>query len=390
MGIWKVKNNLKTVINYIDDEKKIDSEIFNDLHKELEYITNDDKTEKKLYSSAINCSLENAYEEMIKSKEQWLKTDGILAFHSYQSFKEGEVTPELAHNIGLELANKMWGDRFQVVVSTHLNTNHIHNHFVINSVSFLDGKRYYDNRESYARLRKLNDEICKEHGLSYLNETITRKGIDYTKYQNINYSNYYSKTKKDIDYFISISNNFDEFINNLKVNNYNVIVRANKLSVRHKDYRRNIRIERKYGNDYTIENIVKRIKGIYLPEKTNYKKIYKKDKMLETLLKTNSKSLAYLYIKYLKLLNKYPKSQINTKLSYELKQEINRMDMISKETNLLVDNNIESREDLDSFYMKLDKTKDVETIKLCEDIFRRNDTLKNNIEKLEKEVIYRE
>lgn len=327
---------------------------------------------------------------MIKSKEQWMKTDGILAFHSFQSFKEGEVTPELAHNIGLELANKMWGDRFQVVVSTHLNTNHIHNHFVINSVSFLDGKRYYDNRESYARLRKLNDEICKEHGLSYLNETITRKGIDYTKYQNINYSNYYSKTKKDIDYYISISNNYDEFINNLEVNNYNVIVRANKLSVRHKDYRRNIRIERKYGNDYTIENIVKRIKGIYLPEKTNYRKIYKKDRTLETLLKTNSRSLAYLYIKYLKLLNKYPKSQINTKLSYELKQEINRMDMISKEMNLLVNNNIESREDLDFFYMKLDKTKDVEIIKLCEDIFRRNDTLKNNIEKLEKEVIYRE
>ena len=189
-------------------------------------------------------------------KKHYKKENGILAFHSFQSFKEGEVTPELAHQIGIELANKMWGDRFQVVVSTHLNTKHIHNHFVINSVSYIDGKRYYDNRESYAKLRLLNDTICKEYGLSYLEEKETRKGIDYTKYQNIDYSNYYSKTKKDIDYFISVSSNYEEFINNLKDNNYTVIYRANKLSIRHNDYKRNIRIERKFGTDYTIENIL--------------------------------------------------------------------------------------------------------------------------------------
>ena len=74
------------------------------------------------------------------------KTDGIFVFYGEQSFKHGEVTPELAHEIGVKLANEMWGDRFQVVVTTHLNTNHIHNHFVLNSVSFKDGKKYYSNR----------------------------------------------------------------------------------------------------------------------------------------------------------------------------------------------------------------------------------------------------
>ena len=381
---------MKTVIKYIDDENKIDSDIFDDLHKELDYIMNDDKTEKKLYSSGINCNVESVYEEMMNTKKLWMKEKGILAFHSFQSFKEKEVTPEQAHNIGIELANKMWGDKFQVVVSTHLNTNHIHNHFVINSVSFVDGKRYYDNRESYAKLRKINDQICKEHGLSYLNEKITKKGIDYTKYQNIDYSNYYSKTKKDIDYFISVSSNYEEFINNLRSNNYSVIYRANKISIRHNDYRRNIRIERKFGKDYTIENIIKRIKGIYIPENVYFRNVYKKDKTLDVLLKANNKSLAYLYIKYLKLLNKYPKQVNNTKISYELRKEINQMDMISKEVNLLVKNNIESEKDLDSFYMKQIDNSNYEDIELCEDIFKRNRRINENIKNIEKEVSYRE
>lgn len=81
------------------------------------------------------CSKRNGICKIINGK-----TDRILAFHGEQSFKEGEVTPELAHEIGVRLANEMWGDRFQVVVTTHLNTDHIHNHFVLNSVSFKDGK----------------------------------------------------------------------------------------------------------------------------------------------------------------------------------------------------------------------------------------------------------
>ena len=165
VGIWKVKSNLKKVINYIDDENKIDSDIFDNLHNELEYITNDDKTEKKLYSTGINCRLDRAYEDMKIIKKHYKKENGILAFHSFQSFKEGDVTPELAHQIGIELANKMWGDRFQVVVSTHLNTKHIHNHFVINSVSFKDGKRFYYKRVFFSLedLRNIGAEWRKEY-----------------------------------------------------------------------------------------------------------------------------------------------------------------------------------------------------------------------------------
>ena len=94
------------------------------------------------------------------------KEGGIVAFHGYQSFLPGEVTPEQAHLIGLELAQRLWGERFEVVVSTHLNTGVVHNHFVLNSVSCMDGLRYCDNKKTYAQMRRVSDELCREHMLS--------------------------------------------------------------------------------------------------------------------------------------------------------------------------------------------------------------------------------
>ena len=120
----------------------------------------------------------------INIKERYNKTKGIIAFHAIVSYKPGETTPDEAHSVGLEIANQMWGDRFQVVVSTHLNTKHYHNHFVLNSVSFLDGKKYNADRNSYAEFRRLNDLICMEHGKSYLSEKKTKSGINYINYQN--------------------------------------------------------------------------------------------------------------------------------------------------------------------------------------------------------------
>ena len=103
-----------------------------------------------------------------------------FGFHGFQSFCEGEVTPQQAHKIGVQLAKELWGDRFQVVVTTHLNTNHLHNHFVLNSVSFKDGLKYYNNRETYALMRQTSDNICRENRLKVLQEKVCGKyNIDY-------------------------------------------------------------------------------------------------------------------------------------------------------------------------------------------------------------------
>jgi hypothetical protein len=107
-----------------------------------------------------------ARQQMLMTKKRYGKEGGIVAFHGYQSFKPGETTPAQAHELGLKLAQELWGKRFEVVVATHLDKEHIHTHFVLNSVSFTDGKRYNDCKKTYKLLRDTSDNICKEYGLS--------------------------------------------------------------------------------------------------------------------------------------------------------------------------------------------------------------------------------
>lgn len=432
VAIWKVSSNLKHVINYISDSDKTDLSNFVDLENSLEYIKDEFKTEKKLFVDGINCNPKNALNEMIDIKKKFMKTDGVLGWHAYQSFKEGEVSPEEAHKIGIELANEMWGDKFQVVVSTHLNTSHFHNHFLINSVSFVDGKKYNADRTSYAELRKLSNEICMEHGLSYLVEKKTKSGINYYNYQNKNlkYSNYYRTAKEDLDYAISISHSYDEFKQILINMGYEINIRANKLSIRNQNYKRNIRIERYYGNDYSIENIKKQIMGLYLPERKNYyNNLYINNDLIKTLFKPKYKSFKSMYIRYCNILQIYPYLVKRNFVSSELKSDIKKLDMYSEQAKLLVKNKLETEASFITFMkskeeelcklksLREDKWKELKKIKsenkdevnkiiiplnekiktignelkICKGIMDRKEIIKSNIEKLnDKEMIINE
>lgn len=168
--IWSIRDSLSRVVDYAENPDKTENPNYNNaeiqgLYDVMNYATNERKTEMQYYVSGVNCVPQIAREQMIMTKRQYGKDGGIVAFHAYQSFKPGEVTPDKAHQIGIELVNWLWGDRFQVVVATHLNTNCVHNHFVLNSVSFVDGKRYNDCKKTYRDFRRLSDQICREHGL---------------------------------------------------------------------------------------------------------------------------------------------------------------------------------------------------------------------------------
>ena len=148
---------------------------------------------------------DTSYQEMINVKKQFFKTDGIQCFHAVQSFVAGEVTPEQAHKIGMKLAEELWGNKFQVVVTTHLNTDNLHNHFVLNSVSFLDGKKFYNTKKDYAIMRKTSDRLCEEYGLNVLSQE-----EKYNKYAT---SSLYKELMKDsIDYAIENAKDYNEFI----------------------------------------------------------------------------------------------------------------------------------------------------------------------------------
>ena len=179
--IWTIKDSLQRVLDYAANPNKTE---YDALAQTLHYAENDAKT--KLNESAqlvtgIHCRADHAWEDMRAVQERFGKTDGVVALHAYQSFREGEVTPEQCHEIGVALARKVWGRRFQVLVATHMNTDNLHNHFVINSVSYVDGKKYEQRRSRYAEFRAASDKLCWEYGLSVVEQPKTKEPARYAR-----------------------------------------------------------------------------------------------------------------------------------------------------------------------------------------------------------------
>ena len=360
--IWKVQKRLDHVIDYATNEEKTRKnssgygmDRFDSIRQVMTYATNPDKTEKQFYTTGINCEVKNSVKQMQLVKIIYGKENGILAFHAYQSFNEGEVTPEIAHEIGVKLANEMWRDRFQVVVSTHLNTENLHNHFVINSVSFKDGKKYYSNLTNTALLRKTSDEICEEYGLSVLTEKTCKSGINFENFykKSMRDSDYYKFAKEDIDYAIKHSYTLKQFQQMLVSMGYNYCYRADKLSVKREPYKRNIRVERAFGEDYSLENIKKRIfENDYIRSEKILPYMVIKNRHFTTRNKVRKKyrpkGIVALYYYYRYLLKLYTKKNIQYKLTSEMRAEVKKMDEYSERIRFLCKYKIETMSDVDN------------------------------------------
>ena len=169
--IWPIHDSLKRVLDYAENPDKTG---YLGLRQVLEYAEDADKTgednelETCYHITGINCRVPTSYEEMAAVKQRFGKTGGNQAYHAYQSFKPGEVTPQQCHELGVNLAQTLWGDRFQIIVTTHMDKHHLHNHIVLNSVSFRDGKKFNDNKAAYAEMRRVSDSYCRSHGLSVI------------------------------------------------------------------------------------------------------------------------------------------------------------------------------------------------------------------------------
>lgn len=410
-NIRPIKKRLDHVLDYASNESKSLNKAYGkiysytELHNVLEYVQADYKTEKRLFVTGINCNSEDAYNQMLITKKNYNKTGGILGYHIIQSFKEGEVTPELAHKIGIEMCEELFGERFEVVVSTHLNTNHYHNHIVLNSVSFKDGKKYYDNHETYSLIRRTSDNLCREYGLSVLKEKVC-------KGSNINYDNFYKKyssrnnyqntAKRDLDIAIAQAFSFDDFKNLMKKLDYEIIFRANKISIKHNNYNRNIRIERRFGEEYSIDNIRKRIieeEAIRVPFIEDY---YRKVKypFAKRHKRAKAKGFVALYYHYCYLLKVFPDIP-QQRLPTSIRADVARMNELSEEAKLLSKYKLKTVTDLQDFISetqfkistlssdrerlwvirKLTKD-DNERRKICNNI----SSLTNQIDELRKEV----
>lgn len=335
---------------------------------------------------------DTSYQEMINVKKQFFKTDGIQCFHAVQSFVKGEITPEKAHEIGMKLAEELWGDKFQIVVTTHLNTENLHNHFILNSVSFLDGKRFCNTKKDYAIMRKTSDRLCEEYGLNTLKHE--KQNDRYNKYAT---SNVYKELMKDsIDYAIENAKDYNEFIKILQDLGYVITDKNETLSIRRDPYKRNTRIERQFGNKYSKENIYKRIletqplysyssNPIVLITRTyeNYNK--PKERHYK-----NKGSIGYLIYQYEKLFGINTENILKSKMTRmtpELIAEIKQMDEFSNQARFLARYNINTSQNLLEFeklaYEKVNPLKSKR-----ENLWKKHKRVKTDEEKqeIEKEI----
>ena len=242
-GFWPIYKNLKATLDYADNPDKTTDRRYldDDLYAALSYAENDKKTDRKMYVSGINCSKQNAYAEMIAVQRRFGLRGKVVGYHGIQSFREDEVTPEQAFEIGKATARQMWGDRYQVLVTVHLNTDNVHCHFVVNPVSFKDGTKFQNKIGDHKELRRVSDEICREHGLSVLENSNfyggNKKGYWRHKSGKKTHRDY---LREDVEYCLSFATTPREFENQLYALGYTLD--PVRFSVKAKHWERSVRL----------------------------------------------------------------------------------------------------------------------------------------------------
>ena len=325
--IWDVHGRIDHVINYVLNHDKTENEDFAELPAEGEslealtdYVTQADKIKQPFFVTGLNCLPETAVQEMQMTKKQYHKEGGIVAYHGYQSFAPGEVTPEQAHEIGVKLAKELWGDRFEVIIATHQDRQHLHNHFVIEDPQT-------GRRPSYKAY------LDKEAGKPVWHDLII----------------------KDIDNVIQESVTLRQFFFRMRQKGYSIKPNAKYFTLKPPGKERFVRIDRKYP-DYSLEKIEARI---YAQEKIKRHQpglsiTHQKMKLQGSFQKSKKTSgLRGLYLHYCYRLGVFEKRKNKKRdtahLNFVYREDIRKLEQITEETSFLCHHKMDSLEDLQAF-----------------------------------------
>lgn len=330
----------------------------------IKYIMNGEKTEKMMYVSGVNCRPDTAIFEMQDTKKRFDKEDGIISYHLIQSFDGKEISPKKCHELGLQYAKELFGDDFQFVVATHLNTDNVHNHIVINSVSFKSGNKFYSNRETKDFIRITSDFICRENGLSVIKTPWKNKGY-YKLYAKNN--PYMQLVKKDIDEAITISYSYKGFVSKLEAKGYYVSENEDTgLIIGRDESFQVVRPQELFGDNYTKDKIRYRIENksynqVYIPKKRYKMSIEEYNKFKQKQREYQLRELPALYILICLLLRIDPlpeKIELNNyrvPITKEMKISLKHLDSLSQQTILLAENKINNLEELKSYRYNLEE-----------------------------------
>lgn len=351
--IWSIRGRLDYVINYVQNPEKTDGSKYTDLQLQalddvIEYAENAEKTHQKLYVTGINLSPNIARDQMVMTKLQFGKTDKILAYHGYQSFLPGEVTPDQAHEIGVELANRLWGDRFQILVTTHIDKDHLHNHFCLNSVSFVDGYKFRGGSKAYWQMRAESDKICAEYGLSVIKNPGKGKNYAEWKAEQEGRPTIRGLIRDELDEIIKCSYSYQAFWKELCHRGYEIKDTGKYIALKPAFSQRYIRLK-SLGENYSEESIKNRI----IMARNGIRELDKPKNDYNAWLKkyepTKLHGFKALYFYYLYLFGKIRKKETPQRISFYMREELVKFERYQKQFLFLYDNDIETMEQLKIF-----------------------------------------
>ena len=359
--IWDVSAHVSKLLNYVANKNKTTMEVQNGFDDEemriaaeaLGLSADHFATEEKKFVTGINCTPENANEVMLTLLEGTSPSD-IQAYHGYQSFKPGEVTPDVAHAIGVQLANALWGEDFPVIVATHIDKGHVHNHFCLSASGF-SGKRYHDCNATYKLMRDTSDRLCREYGLSVIeNPSKDRhKHIAEVHAEKKGIPTMRDQIRADIDAVAKQELLIKYFYNRMRSLGYTFERRGKYLRIKPYGYNKFFRLD-KLGAGYTEEDIEARIRNNARARQWTPITYY------EPTLREKPRGLYALYLHYCYLLGAIPKVIPKNPEAYAaIKDDVRRARMYSEQAKFLGKYFLDTKDDLIQHALKIRAQMDV-------------------------------
>lgn len=365
-SLWRVNGWLGKVVIYVEDPDKTENPDFYEkpgmsdaqmqgLSDVIVYAVRQEKAKLEdgvslqNFVSGVNCLPATAREEMLAVKKRFGKEDGTVAYHGYQSFAPGEATPEIAHEIAVRLARQLWGEKYQVLIATHLDKeNHLHSHFIINTVSLVDGIKFHRTEKDYYDMRRASDELCREYGLSVIEKPKPGKSRHYGEWraEQEQRPTWRGLVRSDVDEAIRQSMTERQFYDAMKKKGYEIKL-GKDISVRPPGKERFVRLSRNFGERYSPEGIREQILRQGRPARKDTdrgKASYPP--------KPKAKGFRALYYHYCYLLGVFPENKPrdeNKRLHFLLREDLIKMEAISEEARLLARHQIDTAGQLSSY-----------------------------------------
>ena len=347
--IITIRARLDDCLRYIQDGDKTA------LSRALDYIEDSNKTalgDEVILQSAINCTVENCYLDMQRTKERFGKPGGVVGYHLVHSYAPGETTPELAHEAGVEFARRLLGDKYQAVICTHVNKEHLHCHIVFNSVSFVDGVKYRNAFKDYFEdIRGISNEVSRKYGFSVIQPEGSGQHYAEWNAERSGKTTIRDLVRQDLDAAIAASFTFASLLDILKKRGYTVKYGSNvkHTAVKPPGGAQFLRLD-SLGADYTEDAIMQRLRSqrsgtVILPQAKNPPKYYRIRRRASAYPPIRRGSFRALYLYYLYLLS--PRKKRPQKISFETRAEIRRVKQYRQQFFLLQKYRVDTKPELD-------------------------------------------